>query len=190
MKTQTTKATTKTTTKAKENKTMKEKKTKKVTAVVTEEVKTEETKVEGAKEVTAPVTEDVKVESPKVEEVKTENANKANKMLNIQEITELYAQVGIKCYNPTAKGNYRIMGFKGGSSLNIVPKRGEYRIYSTDTDYDIVNQAGLKFDDLVIEKGTNSVDKARQNTIVCKTVDTLKALLGIYATNTANKIAS
>lgn len=180
MKTQTTKETTKTTTKAKENKTMKStttkrtKKTQEVTAPVTEEVKTEETKVE----------------EPKVEEVKTENANKANKMLNIQEVTEMYAQAGIKCYNPTAKGNYRIMGFKGGSSLNIVPKRGEYRIYSTDTDYDIVNQAGLKFDDLVIEKGTNSVDKARQNTIICKTIDTLKALLGIYATNTANKIAS
>lgn len=126
----------------------------------------------------------------KSEVVKTETTNteKVNKMLNIQEITELYAEAGIKCYNPTAKGNYRIMGFKGGSSLNIVPKRGEYRIYSTDTDYDIVNQAGLKFEDLVIEKGTNSVDKARQNTIICKTIETLKGLLGVYATNPMNTL--
>lgn len=123
--------------------------------------------------------------------VKTETTNteKVNTMLNIEEVMKLYSEAGIKCYNPTAKGNYRIMGNAKGSSLNIVPKKGEYRIYSTDTDYESIVNQKFEFKDLVTEKGTNSTDKSRPNTIVCKTVETLKALLGVYATNPANKVA-
>ena len=134
--------------------------------------------------------ETAKKETTKVETTKEVKANtdKINSVLTIEEVTTMYATAGIKCYNPDVKGNYRIMGYKGGSSLNIVPKKGEYRIYSTDTDYDTISQAGLKFEDLVLEKGTNSTDKARPNTIVCKTVDTLKALLGVYATNPLNAL--
>ena len=137
-----------------------------------------------AKEVvTAQVTE------TKVEETKAvENTEKKNTMLNIEEVTALYQVAGIKCANPNAKGNYRIMGSK--SSLNIVPKKGEYRIYSTEDDFTAIQNAELKYDDLVVEAGTNSQDKVRPNTVVCKTVETLKALLAVYATNKANQIAS
>lgn len=169
MKNDTTK---KATTKAnKEEKTMNKKETAK-----------KETKKSVKKEV-AQATETAKVETAK--EVKA-NTDKVNTVVTIQEVTDMYTKAGIKCANPTAKGNYRIMGSK--SSLNIVPKKGEYRIYSTDTDYDAVVAAGLKFTDLTVEKGTNSQDKARPNTIICKTVDTLKALLGVYATNPLNAL--
>lgn len=117
-----------------------------------------------------------------------ENTEKKNTMLNIEEVTALYQEAGVKCANPNAKGNYRIMGSK--SSLNIVPKKGEYRIYSTEDDFTAIKNAELKFDDLVVEAGTNSQDKVRPNTVVCKTVETLKALLAVYATNKANQIAS
>lgn len=119
-----------------------------------------------------------------------ENTEKKNTMLNIGEVTALYQAAGIKVFNPEAKGNYRIMGYKGGSSLNIVPKKGEYRIYSTEADFTAIQNAELKCEDLIIEAGTNSNDKARPNTVVCKTVETLKALLAVYATNKANQMAS
>lgn len=130
-----------------------------------------------------------KAETAKVTEAKVvENTEKKNTMLNIEEVTALYQEAGVKCANPNAKGNYRIMGSK--SSLNIVPKKGEYRIYSTEDDFTAIKNAELKFDDLVVEAGTNSQDKVRPNTVVCKTVETLKALLAVYATNKANQIAS
>ena len=134
------------------------------------------------------VMKETKKSTKKVETAKVENTEKKNTMLNIEEVTALYQEAGVKCANPNAKGNYRIMGSK--SSLNIVPKKGEYRIYSTEDDFTAIQAAQLKFDDLVVEAGTNSQDKVRPNTVVCKTVETLKALLAVYATNKANQIAS
>jgi len=159
--------------------------------MATKKVNTKETankeakNMKKSKKATAQVTEEVKaVETAKA----VENTEKKNTMLNIEEVTALYQEAGIKCANPNAKGNYRIMGSK--SSLNIVPKKGEYRIYSTEDDFTAIQNAELKFDDLVVEAGTNSQDKVRPNTVVCKTVETLKALLTVYATNKANQIAS
>ena len=123
-----------------------------------------------------------------VKEVKSQdtNATKANTVISIEDVMKLYAEVGIKCANPEAKGAYRIMGNKKGSSLNIKPTKGYY-IYSTDVDFDLVKD--VKADDFTAEKGTNSTDKVRPNTVICKTVETLKALLAIYATNPANRVA-
>lgn len=130
--------------------------------------------------------EEVKAEETKTEEVKP-NQEKVNTTISIEEVTKLYEECGIKCYNPTGKGNYRIIGGAKGSSLNLKPKKGEYIIYSTDEDYDLVKGAELKFEDLTLELGTNSRDKVRPNTIICKTVDTLKALLAVYAKNPMNQ---
>ena len=144
-----------------------------------------------------PIVEEVKVEETKTEteELKTEteeeakpNKEKVNTTISIEEVTKLYEECGIKCYNPTGKGNYRIIGGAKGSSLNLKPKKGEYIIYSTDEDYDLVKSAELKFEDLILELGTNSRDKVRPNTIICKTVDTLKALLAVYAKNPMNQV--
>lgn len=119
-----------------------------------------------------------------VEETKAvKNEAKKDRVITIQEATKLYEEVGIKCKNPQAKGNYRIMG--SGSSLNIKPKSGYY-IYSSDEDLEFVQKAKIKAGDLVIEKGTNAQDKVRPNTVVCTAVETLKALLTAYALNPKN----
>lgn len=115
-----------------------------------------------------------------------DNSAKKDAFLSIEEITKLYQELGIKCANPQAKGNYRIMGSK--SSLNVKPKKGYY-IYTADSDYEAITKAGLKFEDLVVEQGTNSQDKARPNTVICTTLATLKAVLAVYAKNPLNKVA-
>ena len=75
-----------------------------------------------------------------------------------------------------------------GSSLNVKPKKGYY-IYTSDSDMELVKSAGLKNEDLVIEGRTNAQDKQRPNTIVCTALETLKALLAVYAKNPANVLA-
>lgn len=127
-----------------------------------------------------------KQEVAKVETKKVENAEKKNSTITIQEATKMYEAAGIKCKNPQAKGNYRIMG--SGSSLNIKPQKGYY-IYSSDEDLELVEKAKIKASDLVIEKGTNAQDKVRPNTIICTAIETLGALLKAYALNPKNEIA-
>lgn len=148
--------------------------TKKTTPVVKAEAK----KTETAKT--------VKTEAKKTEKKAVENAEKKNDFISIEEVTKIYAELGIKCKNPTAKGSYRIMG--SGSSLNIKPTKGYY-IYTSDSDMELVKAAGLKNEDLVIEGRTNAQDKQRPNTIVCTALETLKALLAVYAKNPANVLA-
>lgn len=112
------------------------------------------------------------------------NTKKVNKFMDIEAVMALYAEYGIRCANPTAKGAYRIMG--GGSSLNVKPTKGYY-IYSNDVDLDIIRQAGLECKDLVVEEGTNT-DKKRRNIVICTEEDTLRKLLALYATNPANQV--
>ena len=131
-------------------------------------------------------------ETEPVQEVTTEkkavdNKDKKPQFLNIQEVTKLYSEYGIKCLNENAKGNYRIMGGAKGSSLHVKPTKGYY-IYSTNADFELIKNAELKCEDLIVEEGTNSSDRVRPNTIICKTVDTLKSLLQVYATNPFNKL--
>ena len=136
--------------------------------------------------------QEVVQETAPVQEVTTEkkvvdNKDKKPQFLNIQEVTKLYSEYGIKCLNENAKGNYRIMGGAKGSSLHVKPTKGYY-IYSTNADFELIRNAELKCEDLIVEEGTNSSDRVRPNTIICKTVDTLKSLLQIYATNPFNKL--
>ena len=131
-------------------------------------------------------------ETAPVQEVTTEkkavdNKDKKPQFLNIQEVTKLYSEYGIKCLNENAKGNYRIMGGAKGSSLHVKPTKGYY-IYSTNADFELIKNAELMCEDLIVEEGTNSSDRVRPNTIICKTVDTLKSLLQVYATNPFNKL--
>ena len=148
--------------------------------------------VETEQEVAETTTEVAVVETAPVQEVTTENKEVANKdkkpqFLNIQEVTKLYSEYGIKCLNENAKGNYRIMGGAKGSSLHVKPTKGYY-IYSTNADFELIKNAELTCEDLIVEEGTNSSDRVRPNTIICKTVDTLKSLLQVYATNPFNKL--
>ena len=136
--------------------------------------------------------QEVVQETAPVQEVATEkkavdNKDKKPQFLNIQEVTKLYSEYGIKCLNENAKGNYRIMGGAKGSSLHVKPTKGYY-IYSTNADFELIKNAELTCEDLIVEEGTNSSDRVRPNTIICKTVDTLKSLLQIYATNPFNKL--
>ena len=148
--------------------------------------------VETEQEVAETTTEVAVVETAPVQEVTTEkkvvdNKDKKPQFLNIQEVTKLYSEYGIKCLNENAKGNYRIMGGAKGSSLHVKPTKGYY-IYSTNADFELIKNAELMCEDLIVEEGTNSSDRVRPNTIICKTVDTLKSLLQIYATNPFNKL--
>ena len=136
--------------------------------------------------------QEVVQETAPVQEVATEkkvvdNKDKKPQFLNIQEVTKLYSEYGIKCLNENAKGNYRIMGGAKGSSLHVKPTKGYY-IYSTNADFELIKNAELTCEDLIVEEGTNSSDRVRPNTIICKTVDTLKSLLQVYATNPFNKL--
>ena len=136
--------------------------------------------------------QEVVQETAPVQEVTTEkkavdNKDKKPQFLNIQEVTKLYSEYGIKCLNENAKGNYRIMGGAKGSSLHVKPTKGYY-IYSTNADFELIKNAELACEDLIVEEGTNSSDRVRPNTIICKTVNTLKSLLQIYATNPFNKL--
>lgn len=136
-------------------------------------------------------TEVATVETKKAVPAKTEktNAEKVNEILIMEDINKLYADLGIKCYNPAAKGKYRIMGNQKGSSLNVTKK--EYKIFSTDEDTKLVQEAvmnGLKGVEVIT--GDNSQDKTRPNTIRCTTVEALKALLKVCATNVFNQVVS
>lgn len=150
-------------------------------AVATKEVKKVAPK---AKETKTMTEKEIKKVAEKIVEKK--NEEKVN-LLSIEEVTKMYSEAGISCKNPNAKGNYRIM--KGGSSLNIKPTKGYY-IYSNNDDYAQIASSGFKANDLVVEEGTNAQDKTRPNTIICKTTETLKELLKLYAMNPLNKVAT
>ena len=156
--------------------------TKKATVNKGTKVSKEETVMKKNEVAVKEVKEVKKVDTKKA----VDNSAKKDAFLSIEEITKLYQELGIKCANPQAKGNYRIMGSK--SSLNVKPKKGYY-IYTADSDYEAIKAAGLKCDDLVVEQGTNSQDKARPNTVICTTLATLKAVLAVYAKNPMNKVA-
>ena len=129
-------------------------------------------------------------ETKKVDTKKTEikNAEKKNMVVSMDEVSKLVEAAGIKIANPTAKGNYRIFGGKKGSSLNL--QKTKYIIFSTDTDFEAVEGVKDKYTDLILEKGGNSQDKSRPNRGEFTALDTLKALLKVYAVNPANKVVA
>lgn len=116
------------------------------------------------------------------------NTEKKNTTISIEEVEKLYTAAGIRIANPGVKGNYRIMGSKKGSSLNL--QKTKYIIFSTDDDYAAVEAVKGKYQDLVLEKGGNSQDKSRPNRVEFTAVETLKALLAVYAKNPLNKVVA
>lgn len=128
-----------------------------------------------------------KAENKVVENKNTENKTKENKVVTatMEEVMKMMTDAGIKIYNPEAKGKYRIMGSKKGSSLNLQTKK--YIIFSTDTDYEAVEAVKDKYSDLTIEKGSNSQDSSRPNSVTFTALETLKGLLAVYAKNPANQ---
>lgn len=139
----------------------------------------------------APETKATEVKAPKTKEVKETKATKKNEekknvvlTVSIEEVAKMYEEAGIKNYNPQAKGNYRIMGSKSGSSLNL--RKTQYIIFSTDVDYEALKKAKIEGVEL-IEKG-NSQDKSRPHKVVIQAVDILKKALKVYASNPVNQI--
>jgi len=130
-----------------------------------------------------------KAETKKVETVKkVENKEKKNQTVSISEITTMLTSAGINIVNPNAKGNYRIMGTKKGSSLNL--QKHKYIIFSTEDDFNAVEAVKDKYQDLVLVKGGNSQDKSRPNKVEFTAVETLKGLLAVYAKNPVNKVVA
>jgi len=146
---------------------------------------TKNTKV-ATKETTKKVAEK-KTETKKPATKKVENKEKKNQKVTVtmQEVVDMMTKAGIKIYNPDGKGNYRIMGSKKGSSINLQTKK--YIIFSTDDDYAAVEAVKGKYQDLVLGKGANSQDKSRPNSVEFTALETLKGLLAVYAKNPANK---
>jgi hypothetical protein len=143
----------------------------------------------------APKTAEKKVEEKKVEETKVEkkstekkveNKKKENTTVSISEVEKLYTEAGIKVYNPNIKGNYRIMGHKKGSSLNL--RADKYIIYSTNEDFTALESVKGKYSDLTLTKGGNAQDDSRPNVVEVTALETLKAILKVYATNPLNKV--
>lgn len=128
-----------------------------------------------------------KTTTKKTETKKVENKEKKNQKVTVtmQEVVDMMTKAGIKIYNPDGKGNYRIMGSKKGSSINLQTKK--YIIFSTDDDYAAVEAVKGKYQDLVLGKGANSQDKSRPNSVEFTALETLKGLLAVYAKNPANK---
>ena len=138
-----------------------------------------ETKKVATKKATA--NQEVKKEVKQVKETKeVKNEQKVNTAISMDEVVKLYQELNIACKNPNAKGNYRIM--RGGSSLNVTRKA--YNIYSTDTDLELVKAA--KIAGVEVEAGANAQDKTRPHTVRCTTIDSLKAILAVYAKNPEN----
>lgn len=128
--------------------------------------------------------ENTKAKTTKTKEVKNEEKKNIVLTVSIEEVAKMYEEAGIKNYNPQAKGNYRIMGNKSGSSLNL--RKTQYIIFSTDVDYAALKEANIEGVEL-IEKG-NSQDKSRPHKVVIQAVDTLKKALKVYATNPVNQV--
>lgn len=137
------------------------------------------------KKVTTKVTE--KKAIAKTEKKVTEKANKEVKVITIgmEELMKELEKVGIKVFNPQAKGNYRIFGNKKGSSMHI--HKTEYIVFTTDEDYKAVSDAKITGVE-AIEKG-NAQDHCRPHKVVFSTPEALKAVLTIYAKNPLNQVA-
>lgn len=128
-----------------------------------------------------------KTAEKKVQKAEKKNAEKKNVTVDMKEMMNLLQEAGIKVYNPDGKGNYRIFGSKKGSSLNL--QKAKYIIFSTDDDYAAVEGVKDKYSDLVLGKGTNSQDKSRPNSVEFTELNTLKAVLKLYAKNPMNVAA-
>jgi len=102
---------------------------------------------------------------------------------DIRDISIWYDAFGLT-YN-LGKGDYLIMGIDSGSSLNLNKK--DFVIYSTDYDFNNIIKAGIKADDLILERNGNSRDRVRPNTVRCNSKETLRLLMNVYAQNPANK---
>lgn len=119
---------------------------------------------------------------------KDENKEKKNITLTVDEVVKAITEAGIKISNPDAKGAYRIMGSKKGSSLHV--QKSKYVVFTTDEDFKNLTEVKDKYKDLVlIEKG-NAQDHARPNKVEATTEATLKGILKIYAKNPFNKVAA
>lgn len=136
-------------------------------------------------DVAAEVNGTVKTEETPVKE-NTKNIKKEDKTpkaLKIEDVEKLIELAGIKIYNPQAKGAYRIMGTKKGSSINV-QKKG-YIIYTTDDDFKLMQDAKMKGVELT-ENG-NSQDKSRPNVVRITDINALEDVLVVYSKNPVNR---
>lgn len=140
--------------------------TKKTSNTKTVATKKVETKKSVAK--TAAKTEVKAIETKKTE---TKNVNKVN--ITMDEVEKMFTEAGIGFKHNNC--NYRII--TGGSSLNVHKK--EFAFYMTNADFDKVKS--LKATDIQCTENGNSQDKARPNTVIFNTVETLKMVLKAIA---------
>lgn len=120
-----------------------------------------------------------KAAEKKLQTTEKKKVNRERKTLTMQEIVDMMNEAALNIYNAQAKGNYRIIGSKSGSSLNVQTQK--YILFSTDADFDLVSTVKDKYQDLVFEKGANSQDKCRPNAIKFTDKKTLEAVIKLMA---------
>lgn len=159
----------------KTTKTVETKAPKTETVKKTESKKAEEKKVQTTEKKKV----NTKAEEKKVETTEKKKVNRERKTLTMQEIVDMMNEAALNVYNAQAKGNYRIIGSKSGSSLNVQTQK--YILFSTDADFDLVSSIKDKYQDLVFEKGANSQDKCRPNAIKFTDTKTLEGVIKLMA---------
>ena len=114
----------------------------------------------------------------------TENNEKTNKILPLNEIKSLFVECGITP-KYTDQKNYVGCGTKSNTfSVNV--KKTKYNIYCNDDNFSLIN--ALKLKNIKCVKNGNSTDTVRPNYIECKSTNELKTMLKTVLQNN-NKIA-
>lgn len=144
--------------------------TKKTATTKNAATKKVETKKSVAKTVTKPVAK-TEVKAIETKKTETKNVNKVN--ITMDEVEKMFTEAGIGFKHNNC--NYRII--TGGSSLNV--HKREFAFYMTNADFDRVKS--LKATDIQCTENGNSQDKARPNTVIFNTVETLKMVLKAIA---------
>ena len=137
----------------------------------TSNTKTVATKKVETKKSVAKTAEKTEVKAIETKKAETKNVNKVN--ITMDEVEKMFTEAGIGFKHNNC--NYRII--TGGSSLNV--HKREFAFYMTNADFDKVKS--LKATDIQCTENGNSQDKARPNTVIFNTVETLKMVLKAIA---------
>ena len=114
----------------------------------------------------------------------TENNEKTNKILSLNEVESLFVECNVK---PKFTDHKLYVGCGTKSNtFSVNTKQTKYNIYCNDDNFSLINE--LKLKNVKCVKNGNSTDTVRPNYIECKSTDELKTMLKTILQNN-NKIA-
>ena len=114
----------------------------------------------------------------------TENNEKTNKILSLNEVESLFVECNVK---PKFTDHKLYVGCGTKSNtFSVNAKQTKYNIYCNDDNFSLIN--ALKLKNVKCVKNGNSTDTVRPNYIECKSTSELKTMLQIVLQNN-DKIA-